>query len=176
MIEKILNILREERLNDNHIRIVGEFESLEEGLTTYLHGESFEYNRIGKGNTYLILNNNNSIVAYYTLKANAVKLYDEESGRIESISCVEIAKFSIAKELKGYDLGTIIFNYFIKPKISHIKEILAIEQIILFSVSSKKVINFYKDLGFNIQKDSKIDAYIKETDNEGCKFMYMYCN
>ncbi len=176
MIEEILNVLHEERLDeDKHLRTVGEFESLEEGLTNYLHGESFEYNRIGKGNTYLILHDN-IIVAYYTLKANAVELYDEESDKIESIPCVEIAKFSIAKEFKGKDFGTLIFNYFIKPKIYHIREMLAIEQIILFSVSRKKVIKFYKDLGFDFQIGNKIEKYIKETDNEDCKFMYMYCN
>ncbi|HCL4455022.1 TPA: GNAT family N-acetyltransferase [Clostridium botulinum] len=165
-----------ERINaDKHLRIMGDFDcGLEEEMTVFLKNEALNYDENGEGNTFLILYNNcknqRTIIAYFTLKANIVKIKDEKyEGQIRIVPSLEIARLAIDKDYQNKGYGKKIMKYIITLA-NEIKEKIAIKYIIVFSVES--ALKFYKEK-FNFQEFEVNKDTFSDSDNEGCKPLYI---
>lgn len=112
--------IEDTRLDDSveTLRIVEEFFcGVDDPLNVFLKSEAFKYNRNGHGNTYLVMNDKREVIAYYTLKANAIQMENSDDGRVESISSIELARFAVDYRYQNRGYGNLIFTYMILPKI-----------------------------------------------------------
>ena len=77
---KIEKYLIEEKLDEHkHFREVSDFYCGNEGLDFFLKTESFDYSQEGQGSIYIIKSiDNNDIIGYYTLKANAIQIQEKK--------------------------------------------------------------------------------------------------
>lgn len=180
--------LSEERLDaDKHLREVSNFFCGNEALDLFLKSDSFYYDEQGQGNTYLIkLKETNEIIGYYTLKTNAIQLYDEDTKHIVALPAIEIARLAVNNEYRNKKFGTAIFTYYIIPKIKDIKSMVGVNTIMVFVIdedteeyedkeTKKSVKYFYETLGFRLAED-EVQKFIEDDYNEDCKLMYMSAN
>lgn len=141
--------LREEKLNSNpnHIREVTDFEcSLEdEALVEYLKNNAFSENKESKTRTYLIKNNENIIIGYYSLRTYAISIDVDGFNRIKPL--IELSEFAIDWHYQRNGYGTAIMINYVFDKLFEISEIIGCEGIITFAKDAK-AISFYKKLGF----------------------------
>ncbi len=168
--------LQDVRLDDSMdtLRAVEEFLcGVDDPLNVFLKSEAFRYNRNGHGNTYLVKNDMGQIIAYYTLKANAIQMENNDDGRIESISSIELARFAVDHRYQNKGYGSLIFTYMILPKIIEVSNIIGINTLIVFvDVENTRAINFYKKLGFGLAAE-EIKNYIEEEFSKKCNIMYV---
>lgn len=161
----------EERLDkDKHFITVGDFKSgADEPLDIFLSDFSFEYDEDGYGNTYILKDgNSNTIMGFYTIKANGIQTYDSDSREYNSMPVVEIARIAVDYSLQGSGLGKKMFYDYILPKVQKVKNIIAVKAIIVFvEPHNKKGIAFYKSLGF-VKADDVVQKTIDESFNEKC--------
>lgn len=173
--ERMIKGLNDVRLTDDMetMNSVEEFRcGADDPLDYFLKSEAFKYNRQGNGNTYLV-NNKEAIVSYYTLRANAIRI-ENDDGHIESLSCVELARYAVDSKFQNKGYGKLIFMYIILPKIIGVSEIIGVNMIMIFvDEDNKDAIRFYEYLGFDLASD-EIKGYINEDFNDGCNIMYGY--
>ncbi len=175
---KIEEYLIEEQLGKNtHFREVSDFYCGNEGLDSFLKTEAFNYNKDGQGSTYIIKSiENNDIIGYYTLKANAIQI-QEKNKAIKTLPAIEIARLAINNNYKNQKFGTIIFYSYILPKIIQVKSIIGVSVIMVFVVSNeieeykKPISYFYEKFGFKLA-EKEVQKYIIDDFSEGCKLMY----
>lgn len=164
------------RLDDSieTLRAVEEFLcGVDDPLNVFLKSEAFKYNRNGHGNTYLVKNDEQQVIAYYTLKANAIQMENSEDGRLESISSVELARFAVDHRYQNKGYGNLIFTYMILPKIIEVSNIIGINTFIVFvDDENKRAIKFYQKLGFGLAT-KEIKNYIEEEFSKKCNIMYV---
>lgn len=167
--------IKDERLDDSieTIRAVGEFQcGGDNPLDVFLKSEAFKYNRDGYGNTYLVKNDKNEIIAYYTLKANGIQMQNSE-GTVDSVSSIELARFAVDHKFQSKGYGRLIFTYMIMPKIIEVSEIVGVNTVIVFvDEYNKHGIRFYHRLGFGLAND-RIKNYIEEEFSKKCNIMYV---
>lgn len=176
IIEEVLG-LKDIRLEDNveTLRQVSEFCcGADNPLNTFLQSEAFDYNRDGQGNTYLVKEiSTGNIVAYYTLKTNAIQIQNEEYNRVESLASVELARFAVDSHYQNQCYGRLIFTYCIIPKIEKVRNIVGVNNILLFvDEANSKAIKFYEKLGFVLGSD-EVKQFIQEDFSENCNVMYV---
>lgn len=142
----------EERLDKGkHFVAVCDFKSgADEPLDIFLSDFSFEYDEKGYGKTYILkAENSNTILSFYTIKANGIQTYDSVSREYNSMPVIEIARIAVDYSLQGEGLGKKMFYDYILPKVQEVKEIIAVSAIIVFvEPNNKKGIRFYESLGF----------------------------
>src|SRR3712207_7243202 len=85
--------LIEERIDeDKHFVMIGDFECYEnESLEIFLKSFAISYDKDSQGATYII-RNDDTVVAYYTLKCNAIQI--QENGIQECVPVIELARRS----------------------------------------------------------------------------------
>lgn len=161
----------EERLDENkHFIEVGDFNcGADDPLNNFLTDKSFDYDNKKYGCTYIVKEKqNNSIIAFYTIKCNGVQLYSSITQEYNSIPVIELSRIAVSLEYQHYGIGTKIFYDFIIPKIKKINDIVPIKAIIVFvDPDNEHGINFYKKLGF-CASTNNVKQLINETFNEDC--------
>ena len=165
IIEEILE-LEDVRLEDDEktLRQVASFCcGPDNPLNTFLQSEAFDYNRDGQGNTYLVKEKSTgNIVAYYTLKTNAIQIYNEVYDRVESLASIELARFAVDYRYQNQFYGRLIFTYCIIPKVEEVSNIVGVNNILLFvDEDNTKAIRFYQKLGFTLGSD-EVKKFIQE--------------
>ena len=132
-----------EQISDKHFRSLNEFECREEDMENFLKNEAYKYNEDGEGNTYILINESNNIVAYYTLKANSLQIVDSESRymKYRVFPAVEIARLAVDMNYEAQGIGSSLLAHIIK-EVNEVKKIMGIKYIFLFSVPS--ALRFYK--------------------------------
>lgn len=161
----------EERLDRNkHFVIVGDFCcGADDPLDVFLSDNSFDYDEHKLGNTYLLFEtNSNTLLAFYTIKANGIQIYDTETNEYNAIPVIEIARIAVHHEFQNSGIGKMLFYDYILPKIKDVSEKIAVSAIMVFVESHNETgINFYKSIGFK-KPDENVQKYISETFNEKC--------
>ena len=170
-----LDNIADVRLNsDEHFEIVDDFTCFpNESLQTFLKCYSFDYDKKLQGNTYLVMDKESKeIIAFYTLKCNAIQTDDSETKQVTSTPAIEIARFAVNQHLQGQGWGTAILGTYILDKIKKVKDLVAVKCIILFAEDNDRVIKFYSKFGFKTAED-EIQNFIKEAYSDNCKLMYV---
>lgn len=163
--------LYEERLDrEKHFVAVGDFKSgPDEPLDMFLSDFSFEYDENEYGKTYILkAENSDTILSFYTIKANGVQICDSDTKECNSMPVIEVARIAVDYSLQGEGVGKRIFHDYILPKVLEVKEIIAVKAIIVFvEPNNEKGICFYKSLGFT-KADEIVQKTIEESFNEKC--------
>lgn len=162
---------KEERLDrEKHFIEVEDFVcGADDPLNTFLTDNSFQYDEECYGTTYLLKEENtNTILAFYTIKANGIQTYDSESEEYNAVPVIEIARIAVAYDFQGKGLGKKLFYDYILPKINSVESMIAVRAVIVFvEPDNKKGIRFYTSLGFKKAKPS-VQQSIGESFNEEC--------
>lgn len=110
-----------------------------------------------------------SILAFYTVKANAIHTYDECINEYTALPVVEISRIAVEFDFQGNGLGKILFYDYIIPKIKKVSKIIAIYGIIVFVESENgQGIQFYNSLGFK-RANNEIQKAVGDSYNEKCE-------
>lgn len=161
----------EERLDrEKYFVTVGEFKSgADEPLDMFLSDYSFKYDEEQYGKTYILTSEeSDTILAFYTIKANGIQVSDSNNAGYDSMPVVEIARIAVDYSLQDKGLGKRMFCDYIMPKVQSVKEIIAVKAIIVFvEPNNIKGIRFYKSLGF-VKADEVVQNTIGESFNEKC--------
>lgn len=179
------NYLIDEKIDeDKHFRPIGDFKCYEnESLEIFLKCSAIRYHQESQGTTYIVWDGD-EILAFYTLKCNAVQM--EEDNEIISMPSIEIARLAVKTGLQGIGWGTAIYINYILPKIVEVKKLLAVKFIMVFveekaedetdtnsnNDKRKDPIKFYKKFGFEPARE-EVQNCIEETYSEGCKIMLL---
>lgn len=162
-------ILDEESLL--HFQLVGNFCcGADDPLNTFLSDDSFEYAKQKQGTTYILLDDNKTtILAFYTIKANAIHTYDIDSNEYLALPVIEIARIAVEYDFQRNGLGKVLFYDYILPKIKEVAKLIAVYGIIVF-VEDENIngIKFYESLGFK-KANEETQKAIGDSYNEECK-------
>ncbi len=136
----------------------------------FLSDDAFDYADQRQGKTYVLMDKEQTeILAFYTIKANAIHTYDPDTHEYLALPVVEIARIAVGFEFQGHGLGKILFYDYILPKIKEAADILAVYGIIVFVEESNwNGIKFYTSLGFKKANDETQRA-IGDSYNEKCQ-------
>lgn len=159
----------EERISeDKHFRIIGDFIcGADDPLNIFLSDNAIDYDDDGLGNTYVFLYNG-EIIAYYTIKANGIQVYNEEKEEYEAVPVIEIARIAVSYDIQGKGFGKRIFYDYILPKVKAVADLIGVQAIMVFvEHHNKKGVHFYKTIGFE-KADDSVQRIINETFNEQC--------
>lgn len=165
-------VLHEERINtDKHFELVGDFECCNyEPLDTFLKSDSFNYDENGQGNTFVLFNEENKMVCYYTLRANSLILDNEY------VPIIELARLAVDAEYARKGIGTSCIMDFIIPKILEVKKHIGAVGILVFA-ETKEALSFYKFIGFNdfglYERDKNTFLITDDGFNEGCHVLIL---
>lgn len=160
--------LIEEKLNSrkSHVREVGDFScgAQTESLDEYIKGNAFNEIKEYKEKVYLVKDEKNNIVGYYSLKSSAINYII--SGRNNVKPFVELSEFAIDINFQRKGYGTAIMLGYVFEKIKQISDIIGCQGIITFALN-KEAIKFYESLGYQKVDKEVVEVWI---DNyvEGC--------
>lgn len=161
----------EERLNrEKHFIAVGDFCcGADDSLNLFLSDNSFDYDEHKLGNTYLLFEStSNTLLAFYTIKANGIQIYDTETNEYNAIPVIEVARIAVHHDFQNSGIGKMLFYDYILPKIKDVSEKIAVSAIMVFVEAHNETgIKFYKSIGFK-KPDEIVQRYISETFNEKC--------
>lgn len=160
-----------DRESSLHFQLVGDFCcGADDPLNTFLSDDAFNYMDDKQGKTYILMDNDKScIMAFYTIKANAIHTYNEDAKEYIAYPVVEISRIAVAYELQHNGLGKLLFYDYILPKIHVVSEIMSIYGIIVFVENENtNGISFYESLGFE-KANEEIQRAISDSYNEECK-------
>lgn len=159
------------RESNTHFTLVGDFCcGADDPLNTFLSDNSFDYAEDKQGHTYILLDKDKtSILAFYTVKANAIHTYDECINEYTALPVVEISRIAVEYGIQGSGVGTVLFTDYIVPKIIAVSKIIAIYGIIVFvDADNHQGIKFYKSLGFQRANEETQHA-VGDSYNEKCE-------
>ncbi|PWJ09716.1 GNAT family N-acetyltransferase [[Clostridium] innocuum] len=166
-------MLEEERIDiDKHFEIVGDFECNNyEPLDNYLKQESFNVDKDGCGNTYVILNNSHDkIICYYTLRANSLIINDVYA------PVIELSKLAVDNKYSRLGIGTQCIMDNIIPKITEVQKHIGVIGLLVFA-DTEEALAFYKFLGFTYFGiyDKNANSFLITDDgfNDGCHLLIL---
>jgi len=161
----------EERIDrDKHFFVTADFCcGADDPLNLFLSMDAFDYDENKLGSTYLLFDENGeSLLAFYTIKANGIQMYDSAKDEYNSIPVIEISRIAVEYDFQGSGLGKAMFYDYILPKVEIVEQLVAIKAIIVFvEPDNSKGIRFYESLGFK-KADETVQQKIDETFNEEC--------
>lgn len=148
-----------------------------ESMDNYLVHEAY-YNHIcGEGRTKVVVNeDNNSIIAYYTLKSDSVEVFDKDMHyNSRYIPCIEVSRLAVISEWqygkKGINLGTSLLGQIITVVKEKIAPKIGCHNITLHALPDK--VNWYEERDFVIgvderkgEEDDTVYMYLNITDPE----------
>ena len=109
------------------------------------------------------------ILAFYTIKANAIHTFNVYTNEYIALPVVEIARIAVEFDFQGNGLGKIVFYDYIMPKIREVSKIIAIYGTIVFVESeNKQGIQFYNSLGFK-RANNETQKAVGDSYNEKCE-------
>ena len=155
-----------------------------QGLVNYLKYMAFPEEESGTMRTYLIHDDYSSeMVGYYSLKAGLIsvnEVHTVDGIGFDTIPGVEVANLAINQEylkmhpeLKG--LGLIVFNDFILPTVQDVAESIGIKIIYIFALPFGRLIDRYKEYGFQrLDSSSEMELHrrLKPNYDKNCVFMF----
>lgn len=165
-----------ERIQDKHLRNIGDFECREEEMETFLKNDAYTYDKDGEGNTFILSNDLDEICAYYTVKTNSVQVIDNSSkyAKFRVFPAVEIARLAVDMRFEGKDIGSALLGRIIED-VLEVKKILGIKYIFLFSIPS--AVRFYKTknkAGVKFKEFPKGIEFLKDSlSQDGCTPLYI---
>lgn len=154
-----------------HFMLVGDFCcGADNPLNTFLSDDAFDYAEEKQGHTYILMDNEYTcILAFYTIKANAIHTFNIDTNEYMALPVVEIARIAVYFDFQGNGLGKILFYDYIIPKIKKVSKIIAIYGIIVFVESENgQGIQFYNSLGFK-RANNEIQKAVGDSYNEKCE-------
>lgn len=164
-------ILHEEKLerNEKYLREVGDFccGPEQDTLETYLKGKIFDDIKENKQVAYLIKDENNNIIGYYSLKANAINYVYEKKKEVKPF--IELSEFAINFGYQRQGYGTAIMLNYIFKRIEEISSIVGCQGIMLFALD-KGAQTFYEKLGFEATIVDDIIT-LQDSYSKGCILM-----
>lgn len=120
--------------------------------------------------TYLVFDNNDSLVGYYTLSSDSMPATDIirskfKSGKLyHSYPAIKIGRFAIDKSYKGCDYGSIVMD-FIKFNLANKQQEVASRYLLVDAYNNDKVISFYKE-------KNSFEFWTKEDKDSDTRLMY----
>lgn len=159
------------RESNTHFTLVGDFCcGADDPLNTFLSSDSFDYTEDRQGHTYILMDKNRTnILAFYTVKANAIHTYDELFDEYTALPVVEISRIAVEHKIQGNGVGTVLFTDYIVPKIITVSKIIAVYGIIVFvDADNEQGIRFYRSLGFQRANEETQQA-VGDSYNEKCE-------
>lgn len=165
---------KEELLNkesSEHFMLVGDFCcGADNPLNTFLSDDAFDYSEEKQGHTYILMDSERTcILAFYTIKANAIHTFNVYTNEYIALPVVEIARIAVEFDFQGNGLGKIVFYDYIMPKIREVSKIIAIYGTIVFVESeNKQGIQFYNSLGFK-RANNETQKAVGDSYNEKCE-------
>lgn len=167
-------IYEEEKLNRDsqlHFKLVGDFCcGADDPLNIFLSDDAFDYTDEKQGLTYILMDKSKSLIlAFYTVKANAIHTYDDTTKEYLALPVVEIARVAVEYEFQSQGLGKTLFYDYILPKIKEVSNIISVYGIIVFVDEDNTTgIKFYTSLGFKRANEDTQKA-IGDSYNEKCQ-------
>lgn len=157
-----------ERISENHLRKISDFQCEEEEMEDFLKSEAYKYDVEGEGNTYIVLENN-KILGYYTLKCNALQVLEDGNkyNPYKVLPCVEVARLAVDMNCRHKGIGSTILSY-IFTEVMKLKENIGIKYIFLFSIPSAE--NFYENknrTGFKFREFPKNVHFLTDSSCAG---------
>lgn len=172
-----MHLKRITELSEEQFRNISNFESREEEMTDFLKGEALTYDEAGEGNTFLVINDDNEICAYYTIKANSIQIVDERNqyNKYRVFPAVEIARLAVDMKFEGQFIASAILGI-ILDLVNDIKSHLGIKFIYLYSLP--EAIRFYKTKNkakLKFKEFPKGTKCLEEScrENTGCTLLYI---
>ena len=127
-------------------------------------------------------------IAYFSLKAGTVRLYDPGAGDeyVELLPGIELSMFAVNNEytqytknrirrINGIGAGEYVYRKYVLPIIRDVSEKIGVNILFLFALPDENLIKYYKEhLGFCIPEKDEIKRCKPYTPSfdEGCIFMY----
>lgn len=169
-------LIKEEVLNSskNHIREVGDFICGAEAgaLEEYLKSKAFEDAKTNKEKIYLIKDNDNNLIGYYSIRATAINYKINNTNRVKPY--VELSSLAVDYRYQRKKYGTAIILMFVFQKVKLIADILGCSGIITFALDDQAK-KFYESLGFEeIKLEDK--SVLFDSFDEGCIPMVISLN
>lgn len=164
-----------QRISQDDFRKISDFTCTEESMTDFLKSEAFECDSTGEGNTYLLKDDTNKILGYYTIKCNAIQSHDEESiyNEYKVYPAIEIARLAIDETCAGKGLGSILLAYIIQ-KVLELKEQVGIKYIFLFALPSAKEFYIRRNrIGVNFLNFPDSVDFLTDSQEQGCEPLYL---
>lgn len=164
---------KEERIDlDKHFIILGEFNcGTYEPLNEFVGNEAFSYDRDGLGNTYIVYDDKDNILLYYTLRANSILWQGEY------IPLVELSRLAVQYEYQRRGHGNRCFFTNILKKVLDVRECIGVAGILVFA-ETPEALNFYDSIGFKdfgiYDKDGKNEMLITDDGfNDKCHVLVL---
>lgn len=133
-------------------------------MNAYIHREALLNHVLGEGITRVVLDENEEdIIAYFTLKCTSIKFEDPEMGHEErEIPCVEISRLAVClgwqNGTNGFHLGTSLVGYIISTIKEEIASRVGCRWITIHAVQER--INWYREqFNFDFIIDDAPDEY-----------------
>lgn len=163
-------------IDDEYLKLLDEFTCGEEGLDSFLYDSACIHHNRGEGITTLIVDDDEKeIIAYYTLKCNALQHDDlNVPDRAQVIPAIEISRFAVKTNYQNDGWGTALLGTYVFKSIFDISNKIGVSCIMLYSLPEERNIHFYGKFGFE-KFDSEIQNLI-ESNNTGCIGMYVSMN
>ncbi|MFZ5627271.1 MAG: GNAT family N-acetyltransferase [Bacillota bacterium] len=153
-------------ITESDIPILRRFTCGNESMDCYLKNEAYKFHIYGEGITKLLVDDDDKIIGYYTLKASEIvvddpEMYDEP----RHIPAIEISRIAIVKTMQRQGLGRILMGYIIKLIVRVIAKEIGCRYISLHAL--RDLVDWYKEeFGFEVWDDT-----IK--DDQETVFMYL---
>lgn len=172
-----VHLKRITELSEQQFKNISDFECREEEMSHFLKGEALAYDEEGEGNTFLVIDDNDRICAYYTIKANSIQIVDDNSkhNKYRVFPAVEIARLAVDMDFEGQSIGSAILGV-ILDVVNGIKKHLGIKFIYLYSLPDS--IRFYKTKNkakLKFKEFPKGTKCLEEScrENTGCTLLYV---
>lgn len=147
-------------------------------LKDIINNEVVGLNESDRLRTYLIFDDSGEkeeLACVFCLRTNDLLLGDE------TVPSIELAYFAMEKSYKkkhsDYEgVGRYFFNVFILPIIETTYHLTGGVFLHLFAINNKKLVSFYKKLGFislEEKDDKEILSYEENEGNQDCKFLFI---
>lgn len=129
--------------------------------------DAYEDGKTGNTKTIVILNDNEEIVAYYSIKCSSLRVEDESGIYIHP--SVEVVMFAVDIRYRKKGIGERTFSL-ILDHITKLRDSVGIRVVTLFSVPN--AVGFYRDKFNFIELSEGMDMYLHPT-CEGCLPMFL---
>ncbi|AEB77354.1 GNAT family N-acetyltransferase (plasmid) [Clostridium botulinum] len=156
-----------ERIDDKHFLPIGDFQCKIEDkpMESFLKCEAITCDRMGEGNTFLLVGEDD-VIGYYTIKCNAMQFRVDNMNKV--YPAIEISRLAVDYRYERQGYGSAILNYILES-IYELKKEVGIKYVMLFSVPS--AISFYKDKFKFLEFPEDVNI-LPAWELDGCKGMY----
>ena len=176
-------------LDDDNRKLIQNFQVKNDdagGLENFIKEYAYQLEESNEEKTYVVKDSeSNELVAYFSIKAGTVRKNERVhifgTNEFDLLPGVEISNFAVnSNYCLHHDfhmkIGEIVMADFIFPIIKELSQKVAINTLYLFVLPSEKLIQHYKDMGFqrlSLKHERKMHHGIRPRYDKGCIFMRM---